>query len=306
MSAIVSTSAAPASADHSTQEPSTKKAKGSSDMTEFTTKAKTVIHSEPDTSVRSSRTSGGILAMLANRFSSPFPIALTAYITVDTENMVPYFKSMWDSLIEAIYPDQNYVSANFISADNFALVYRYLTKARVDHVYASASGCRTPTHIPMYYKIPKSLADLINGIGVVTIQAGAFTVIPQPEKEAEDATKHVISSVSHDTLSSFAFLVEAAYIRGFIRTSLISSVPEGTAWWLLTARSEGDPTTIAENADSSMVFGSFKEWTPADGILCAIVQNKFDGAINNVNGLLWGFDTVRGISGLRRSFNLDA
>lgn len=283
------------------------KRKAGSDMTEpADKKSKTVVrHAEPEGNQRSMP--GGILAALANHFGSPFPTADTQYVEVLTDNMSGWFGTIWDSLISAIYPDGNFVEANVITRNNFILVCRYLTKARIDQVYASCSERRATGRIaiPREYEIPKCLADVINGIGLVTVLSGAFAVIPQPEAPPAEANAALVTVVSYAMLTAFSRLVKAAHARNLIRTSYISSVPEGTAWWLLTARTPADPATVA--ADAVAVFSTFKEWTPADGMICGIVQRRNDGLFPDLAaGLMWSFDAVRGVSGLRNTFNLDA
>lgn len=108
-------------------------------------------------------------------------------------------------------------------------------------------------------------------------------------------------------LNLFSRLVKAATARNLIRSTYISSVPKGTAWWLLSARIPANIAVITNNADSVSIVGSFKEWTPADGIICALVQRQNDGLFPALlTGITWSMDTIRGISGLRNTFNLDA
>lgn len=273
-------------------------------------KTHTMISGKPNSGQRSSSDPGsGVLAHMANRFSTPFPHANTQTVQVKTADMVNYFGTIWDSLTTAIYPDSSFEPAGLITRDNFILVCRYLTKARIDHVFASTAGLRLSgcIDIPPEFQIPKCLADVINGIGTIFISSGAFMVIPQPESAPEDAACGLHNVVSHAMLCGFASLVKSAHVRDFIRVSTVSSVVEGTAWWLLTARDPTNTTIIANGLDRVFVAATFPEWKPVDGLLCAIVQRQFDGLFPNLlTGLTWTFDTVRGISGLRSNFNMDA
>lgn len=308
---------APAPADAFEPVPSTStsdapvgtKRKADSDLTQpADKKTKTMRQSEPDSGLHPSPSSG-VLSQIASRFTAPFPVATSQYVTVDTANMASYFSSLFNALVTVIYPDSTYEPQNMITIDQFVLVCRYLTKARIDHVYSAASGRRPPSRIaiPRDFEVPKSLADVINGIGTVLINGAAFNVIPQPEADPQDPAQRLTNRVSFDILQSFAALVAAALARGFIRTGFISSVPEGTAWWLLTARTPANPTVIANDSDAANVYGVFKEWTPSDGVICAIVQRQNDGLFPDMLvALMWSFDTVRGIAGLRRTFNLRA
>lgn len=253
--------------------------------------------------------SGGILMHIANRFGTPIPLADTQFIRIDTSGMTGYFESLWDALVTAIYPDSSYDDTGVISAQNFSNVCRYLTKARIDQVYSSASGRRPPGRIaiPRDYEIPKALADVVNGIGPVLVNGGAFTVIPEPEAAPADPSTGLPNLVPYAVLTSFSRLVKAASCRGLIRTSYLSSAIDGTAWWLLTARKASNISTVALNDNQVTTAGVFKEWTPSDGVLCSIVQRGNDGLIPDLlPQLTWVFDTIPGVVGLRRTFNLDA
>lgn len=184
-----------------------------------------------------------------------------------------------------------------------------LTKARIDHVYATVSGRRAGARIPIprEYEVPKCLADIINGIGAVTISSGAFMVIPQSEAAPPDHAVALGTIVTHAMLNLFSRLVKACTARNLIRGAFISSVPEGTAWWILSARQPADIAAIANDVDSVVVVATFKEWSPSDGIFCSIVQCQNTGLFPNLlAGITWSMDTIRGISGLRNTFNLDA
>lgn len=118
-----------------------KRPASSADLTEPADKKswmiKTPTTSEPD-SVRSAP--GGIMNMIANRFSSPFPVADAYFVIVNTANMNGWFSSLRNAMLEAIYPDSRYEETNVITDENVRLMCRHLTKARVDHVYASYSS----------------------------------------------------------------------------------------------------------------------------------------------------------------------
>nr|QIJ56919.1 hypothetical protein [Scaphoideus titanus-associated partiti-like virus 1] len=284
------------------------KRKAGSDLTEPADKKSKVVVRQTEPDILPQSQPGGILKLLANHFGSPFPIADTHFVVINTAD-VSWYGTIWDTLLSAIYPDGNFVAANVITRNNFILVCRYLTKARIDHVYATCSGRRATGRIPIprEYEIPKCLADVINGIGAITILSGSFMVIPQSETAPPDPTQALGAVVTFDMLSAFSRLVKAGTSRNLIRGAFISSVPEGTAWWLLSARAPANLATIANNVDAATVIAVFKEWTPADGILCALVQRQNDGLFaDEVELPMWSFDTVRGISGLRNTFNLDA
>ena len=128
-----------------------------------------------------------------------------------------------------------------------------------------------------------------------------------PEPEPDDPAMRLETRISFAMLDTFSQLVRAAKVRGFIRTAFIGSAPGGTAWWLLTARECAISAHIADEQICVNVFATFKEWTPADGVMCAIVQRRNNGLFPGLlSGLIWSFETVRGIPGLRGTFNLGA
>lgn len=284
------------------------KRKAGSDLTEpADKKSKTVQQNkEPDTF--KSTQPGGIINLIANRFNSPFPIADTQFVIVNTAD-ISWFGTIWDTLISAINPDGNFIAENVITRGNFVLVCRYLMKARIDHVYATVSGRRANARIPIprEYEVPKCLADVINGVGAVTISSGVFMVIPQSEAAPADNAVTLGTAVTHAMLNLFSRLVKASTARNLIRGAFISSVPEGTAWWILSARQPANIVEIANDIDSVVVVATFKEWSPADGIFCSIVQRQNNGLFPDLlTGITWSVDTIRGVSGLRNTFNLDA
>lgn len=282
-----------------------------SDMTEpADKKAKSsVTRTTPSDDALRRPAPSGIIDLMASRFSTPFPMLPTVYVIVNTADMSEYFGTIWDSLVCVIYPDGTFEAANIITRDQFILVCRYLTKSRIDHVYATTSGRRSTVRIaiPREYELPKCLSDLINGIGPITVQGGAATYVPQPEIDPTDPAQRLSTLVNFQMLANFASLVQNARSRNYIRTGLVSTAVQGTAWWMLSARNATNINNLAMNQDSVLVVATFKEWTPADAIYCAIVQRLFDGYHINVDSVLkWATDFITGISSLRASFNLQA
>ena len=139
-----------------------------SDMTEpADKKSRAIVSTEPDVH---GEPHSGVLSLLASRFSSLFPVAATQYVEVLTDDMAGYFGSLWDTLLCAVYPGYNHDDTAVINQGDFVLICRYLTKSRIDQVYSACSARRPPHRIaiPRGFEVPKSLADIINGIGTVT------------------------------------------------------------------------------------------------------------------------------------------
>lgn len=180
------------------------------------------MHTTQEPDIPKSSQAGGVINLIDNRFSSPFPIADSQFVVIDTAN-IGWYGTIWDTLLSAIYPDGNFVADNVITGADLILVCRYLTKARIDNVYATVSGRRAGARIPIprEFEIPKCLADVINGIGAVTISAGAFLVIPQAEAPPGDAALALGTVVTHAMLNLFSRLVKAATARNLIRSTYI-------------------------------------------------------------------------------------
>jgi hypothetical protein len=264
-------------------------------------------HREPTTLPRAPELSG-LLETVTRRFGRPYSITPDIYIRFDTTAYRYYFSSLRTSLILAIYPDADYEENNIISEDVWIRVCRYLMKSRIDAVYSKVSGRREEGRIAIAsdHKVPKALADIINGIGVVTIPSLGYNVIPQPEAHPSDKSQALSATVGHNALNQFTYLVLAAERRGLCRTGYISSVPAGRMYWLLSAK---DARNVDNNANietrSIRVQSSFSEWTPADAFLASMAVSSFDGLINTVP-LGFEIDTFRDVPALRSQFNLEA
>lgn len=176
-------------------------------------------------------------------------------------------------MIEAIYHDSRFEEAHVISNAHFRLVCRYLTSSWIDHIHAFYSGKRPANHIalPRKYEVPKAFADVVSGIGTILYQGDALLVCPQPEAAPKDVALALHTQVTFVMINSFQRLVQAAKVRGFIRTVVITSACEGTGWWILTARQPTiKPAHVAVD-DSVAVYGCFEEWIPVDGMTTSIV-----------------------------------
>lgn len=253
----------------------------------------------------------GILTQLAGCLSGPAPCHDDVHVIVNTENYIPWFHTLYETIVYLVYPDFDPVAQlNVITEANFTLVCRYLMKARVDNVYGRITGRRPPRRIPIPLDmlVPNALAIVINAIGVVTVDSGAYPVIPQPEAvNVADVNENLDVRVTHNILGAFTRLITAAANRGLIRTGFISSQPNGTAYWLLSARDSQNPADVADgDANHCHVFAVFKEWTPSDALLASITLNQFDGMFGGNDELKWTTDPTRAIGGLRQSFNANA
>jgi len=254
---------------------------------------------------------GGILVELAKKIYGPYAAHDKLYIEVLSNDMAPYFATLYYSLLGIRFPSGAPIQQlNVITEAQFILVCRYFVKARCDAVFGKVSGRRTQTRIPVasVFQLPKALADIINGIGTIIVNDGGLNVCPQPEADNDpDPQQRLSALVNHNILTAFENLVLACRNIGGIHVSTVSQADEGTAWWLLSARQTTNHTVVCNGLqDNVTVLGVFKEWTPSDAAICAIVQRQNDGLFGGIDEMFWTTDPARSIGATRRAFNIQA
>lgn len=249
---------------------------------------------------------GGILNQMAQFIHGPVPIHSDAYITVSTNNMTVFFAAVRHVLIEMVYPGQP-VPAGIITEADWNIVMRSIVKARVDHVYTTITGLRPQNRIPLPrgLELPKCISDLANGIGSIFILKGGLRVIPEPEV-APQGQDSLAVQFTQARIRAASILINAAKVRGIISVGTLSNIETGTAWWLMSARNPANTAQIAADTQSAVVHAIFAEWTPADAMLCALVQNRFDGLFGDVGAIYWTAGYINGITALRTSYITDA
>lgn len=248
----------------------------------------------------------GVIAVRVARtqpMANPTPIV---YITVELENYNNYFASLYRSLIRVTYQGGP-LPNNLLTEANFQLVCRYLMKARVDLVYSSQSGRRAPHRVPIPRNvlIPKALSDIINAIGPIAVSLGTWIVVPQPPNEGNDQTATLLNRVTHAILEAFSNLIQTAVAFAHIRVAPIGSHSSGTAFWLLRACTPNN-ATAGGNAQRVIIRSAFRNFTPADALLAAIVQNQFNGILPTVTNMCWTHPAIVDVMNIRDQFNLNA
>lgn len=228
---------------------------------------------------------GGILQLMARQLSAPFPIHEHYYLIVNSEHMVNYFGQLYDSIVNAIYPDTTDGIPNLITKNNWNLVCRYLTKARCDHVYGSISGKRSVNRIAIPYnlEVPNSLGIPINGIGQHIVLEGGLVIIPQSEPDPADPAMRLNTLCTHVIMTAFTRLVQDAKVRGILRVTTISRDMSGTGWWTISARDAVDPNNIAIDCQNIVIRSFHRDFTPSDAILAAMIQRQYDGELRSAD-----------------------
>ncbi|CAH0388482.1 unnamed protein product [Bemisia tabaci] len=124
---------------------------------------------------------------------------------------------------------------------------------------------------------------------------------------AAEAADRLQSKVTYMMLTAFGLFTQDAKVASLINTGYISSVEQGTAWWVLTARNVEKPVDLATGDSAGKISASFHEYTPSDALLCAIVQRQNSGLEDNCDSLLkWTFGEVENIPTIRSAYNLQA
>jgi hypothetical protein len=70
----------------------------------------------------------------------------------------------------------------------------------------------------------------------------------------------------------------------------------------MSARNPANLAAVANELAHVSVLSIFHEWTPADAMLCALVQNRFDGLFGGVNEHYWSAGYITSIQAIRTSF----
>lgn len=171
-------------------------------------------------------------------------------------------------------------------------------------VYSATSQDAEFRTEPSDYRIPKSIADMINSIGVIIIREGIMEVCPQPETQPTNEADLLETYGTLNNLTPFNAFVRLLEDKQLIRTETITPKSEGTAFWIMSARAQND----AVAAEAGVVYASavFKKFTQYDAIMCALIQNSFTGTIDHHSTFLWTIEPITNIKELRNTFALNA
>lgn len=245
------------------------------------------------------------LATYSEKDVKPHAIRNIIYIIVSPHSYLSYFQNVYRAIVNKLYPTHE-VPAGTCTELQFTRICRYLLKARIDAVYSQTAGRRIDnrTPVPRDYQIAKSVVDVINAIGIVSIDQGGLFVCPQPEAQAIDEEQRSGSYGTYQQLTAVSALIMKAKGLGLIKTETISPRPEGTPFWIMSAHTLQDQ--IADNAGVAQATAVFREFTPSDAIFCVMVQNGYHGRVGGHNTVLWTMEPITGIQELRSTYALQA
>nr|AVV63193.1 hypothetical protein [Wuhan large pig roundworm virus] len=246
-----------------------------------------------------------IIRLFTENVIGPTPCHKDVYITLKTDMLDAFSKTLRDQILNVLYPDGDYAPGGVCPEEDWVITIRSILKSRIDHVYAAHSGRRPIDRIPLIrILVPRSLAMLLNGIGLKMVLHQNFYACPAPPAAPADRGQWLITQATHARLQNFSNLVNAALQRGVIFASTISSVPEGTGWWLLRAADTRNIQRLAtEDTQSVTVWAQFPDWTPADGVLAAMAATGFTGCfIDDWTDFAYKLDSLTDVVGMRASY----
>lgn len=237
----------------------------------------------------------------------PTPLLPTTYLIVNTAHFEPFFIALRQAILFALTPGVADAPENYINEVDFVRVCRYIVKSRCDYVFGIRSGEHREGMISILEEtlIPKALADITNGIGVVMIQDGAYTVCPEPEAEAAVEAERIVNLVDNRMLATFEILVSQAEKRGVIRTDKVGHEIAGTCWWTLGVITLNNAVADG-NVQSVRVTSTFTEVEDIDVVQAAVVQRNYLGLLPTEAVFFMMSGTLRGISSTRKDYCLNA
>lgn len=250
-----------------------------------------------------------LLRTYSSHMTGPKPCHTDISVEFPLTRIVEYAKIVRNSILNVLYPDGDYLVDGVCSEEDWIIVIKYILKSRIDLVYSSYTGRRPTDRVPpVRIQMPRSIAMLINGIGVHAILRGNCQVYPSPSAPPTDAAMRIGNLATHNRLVSFSNLITAATQRGVIHTDIISTAPEGTGWWLLRAATTVDRTVLATTTTSSVtVWAQFDDWTPSDGLLAAIAAIGYSGHVLD-DWTLYSYmlESMTDVNGIRVDFATNA
>jgi hypothetical protein len=261
---------------------------------------------EPETKSTKRDESPAILKQAASKIRAPIPFRQDFPIAINLTHYEPWFNSLYVSIFNKLYPSGGMFHPGIITQANFVVICKVILYSRVGDVYAAITGRRPDQRVTISKRfiIPKALADIVNGIGLFIAYHG-IRVYPVPPTFQNDDASRPMNVWTMQRLEPFDYFIKLAVDEHVIRPGTLANTPEGTGWWILSARLT-DNNIAQGNANVVNVKGIFANWTPSDGMMAAIVQNRFTGLIADFEQYTTTTTAIRGIPALRNRFNLEA
>lgn len=229
------------------------------------------------------------------------------FSVINSADMAPFFRAARIAMLNRYLPGREVAPVDIITEVDFVTTCRWLTKARCDAIFHKETGDRRAGRIaiPPEFNVPKCISDTINSIGVIHVDSGAVIMVPEPEANPLEVGDYLSTVCTSNMRRSFIRFTNLMTEQGIISTGRISMAVDGTCWWMLSPITPA-AAVAAGNADVVRVLSFFREFTPADSTLAAIVQRNFNGQTEDDPTLNWTTDFIRGITSMRAAFCCDA
>lgn len=247
------------------------------------------------------------LAGITGGIDLPQPIRDLRLTVLPIAPFANYFLSLYNSLVNALYPGNVNLIDEVCTPEEWITVCSYLLQARIDTVYDTVLGIRTPGsyRVPQNYFVPNALAIVINSIGRIIVRQGELILVPAAEDRPAREAEHLHMLINVDIMARFRYLILACEARGYIGISTLSQEIEGTGYWHV-----GVLTPNLQQADGNTevvrIKSIYAEVTKSDQALAAIVQPGLTGLTPVDLSYEWHSDTIRGVASMREFFNLHA
>lgn len=270
------------------------------------------------------------------RLNAPAPSQACITFNINVLDMHPYFGSSYDSIVNALYPDDNN-PATILSRDNYICVLNYITRSRIAYVLEQ-QGLYFDAFQRLAYQtgtlLPASVAAVIQGLGRTHIYNGFQPVTPgwlgspsfneaEENRLAAEGTQAerigIYEELTHDRplfqhevsanllpaqFTAFHRFMDTVQLKNAATTAYLTETIEGTPWYTIGAMTAFN-NPAQGNANEVYALAPTNDANPADIIMALLVQRRHDGTIpGDCNSGKWRSRFLSGCTSHRRVFNL--
>ncbi|CRL05021.1 CLUMA_CG018092, isoform A [Clunio marinus] len=134
----------------------------------------------------------------APRLRDPIPIIETINADISPSDMSPYFKATFEAIHDAIHLEQRH-TPEILTANEHDQVCRYILKQRLNHCSAPLLNVEVDNNTLLdYTSLPASVSNIINDVGPILVDEGAYTIVPTYVPEPTDDPTPFTGPVSSD------------------------------------------------------------------------------------------------------------
>lgn len=270
------------------------------------------------------------------RLNAPTPMQEPWTYPVRASDWIPYFRSLWTSLIQVLYPN-NPQPNNMIDEQEFIDVCHYLVRARCQYV-ARTQDPGLPMHHVLEYpdnlRIPSSFHRILMGLGTTLlvselvfaypVPVGARPLTVQELEQINNATPQTRAQVTaaivnalpeHDEEYSneigpevFAdwddFMVSIER-KCACKVDYLALDTDGTKWYTIGVIAVAR-NAVATDENRVMLRSIDMIEDPMDSVMAAVVQRNFSGNLHaHEQTCLWIMPEINSVRNIRRIYNID-